>query len=226
MKQIKTSINIIFHSIHGHGYQVATAMAEGMDDVDGVEVGVYRVPETLTASVLEEMKAQRGQALLQDVPMASLEELRSPQGIVLGAPTYFGSPSAQLVAFLHGAGKEWAEGLLVGKMGSAFTTTAEQNGGAETTLQHLTDFFFHQGMIAMSLPTALTYPELHVDDKLVGGYAYGASMITGGNDDRDICPEEEAIARFQGQVMAQNTRDLHLGRIIRREQSEGKQEFF
>lgn len=38
-------INMIFHSIHGHIYKMAEAIAEGAREVEGAEVGIYQVPE-------------------------------------------------------------------------------------------------------------------------------------------------------------------------------------
>ncbi|WP_243684718.1 flavodoxin domain-containing protein [Methanosarcina barkeri] len=46
-------VNVIFHSIHGHTYKMAEAIAEGAREVEGAEVGIYQVPETLPYEVLE-----------------------------------------------------------------------------------------------------------------------------------------------------------------------------
>ena len=100
----------------------------------------------------------------------------------------------------------------MGKVGTSFTTASEQNGGAETCLHTLNDFFYHQGMLIVPMPTALNVHEMHEEQIPVGGYAYGASMITGGLNDRDITDQEAAIARLQGRQIAGVVRDLLRGR--------------
>ena len=207
-------LNIVFHSIHGHGYQMAQATASGAREIDGVEVGVYRVKETLDQEILDRLDAQEYLDTFAHLPVADMDTLETADAIILGAPTYFGAPSAQMFAYLNAAGEGWAEGKLVGKIGAAFTTSAEQNGGAETCLSHLHTFFMHQGMITVSVPTPLNMPEMHIEDKPVGGYPYGASMITGGLDDRDLSLEEEAIARLQGRTVAGVLRDITRGRSL------------
>jgi len=205
-------LSIIFHSIHGHGYQMAQAIANGASQIEGVEVQIYRVPETLPEEILRESKALEDVQTFAHIPLATMETLNESDAIILGAPTYFGAPSAQMYAYLNAAGHGWEEGSLVGKIGSAFTTSAEQNGGAETCLQHLITFFFHQGMIVVSVPTALSYPQMHEDQIPVGGYAYGSSMITGGLDDRDLSRQERNSAMLQGKTVAKALREITLGR--------------
>lgn len=205
-------LNIIFHSIHGHCWQLAQSIARGAREIEGVEVGLYRVPETLSEELLEAADPARDREAFAHVPVAGLAALEEADAIVLGAPVYFGAPSAQMFSYLHAAGECWAQGRLVGKIGSCFASAAEQNGGVETSLAHLHTFFYHQGMIAVSVPTPLTMPEMHVDVKPMGGYPYGASTITGGMDDRDPSPEEETIAALQGRTVARTLRELTLGR--------------
>lgn len=207
-------LNIIFHSIHGHGYQVAKAIAEGANEVPDMEIGIYRVKETLGAELLDQLNAKEDLKTFSHLPVADMNTLNNADGIILGAPTYFGAPSAQMYTYLNAAGAEWSEGRLVGKIGSAFTTAAEQNGGAETALNHFHTFFMHQGMIVVSVPTPLTLAEMHVDDKPIGGYPYGASMITGGMDDIDLTPEEKKVAMLQGRTVAKTIREICLGRSM------------
>jgi NAD(P)H dehydrogenase (quinone) len=207
-------LNIVFHSIHAHGYQMAQAISEGAKEVAGVDVGIYRVKETLSDEILDQLKAKEDLASFAHLPEATLDTLKEADGIILGAPTYFGAPSAQMYTYLNSAGEEWVEGKLVGKIGGAFTTSAEQNGGAETCLTHLHTFFMHHGMIVVSVPTPLTLSEMHTTDKPVGGYPYGASMITGGLDDLMLTPEEKKVALLQGRTVAKALREICLGRSM------------
>jgi len=209
-------ISIIFHSLHGHGYRMAREIRQGALEAPDTSVEIYRVRELLSEESLKEIGAWEACREFADLPVADLDALREADGIILGAPTYFGMPSSQMMAFLNEASPLWEKGDLVGKPGSAFTTASEQNGGQETCLHALHTFFFHQGMLALSLPSDLGTAEMHVDTIPVGGYVYGASMITGGMNDREITPEEIRIARLQGRFVAGITRDLVTGRRMNR----------
>lgn len=201
-------INIIFHSIHGHGYEMAKAIKMGAESVEDVQCEIYRVPETNTEEVLESMGATRNIQKFNHIPLADKKSLLEADGIVLGAPTYFGIPSGQMVQYLNQFGDEWVNGALVGKLGSSFTTSSEQNGGAETCLKQLHTFFYHQGMLIVSVPSGLNYPEMHISDKVVGGYCYGASMVTGGLNDFILSEEEKKICMLQGRHMANMVKSI------------------
>lgn len=205
-------VSIIFHSVHAHCYNLAKEIKKGVEQVEGVTAEIYRVPEITSSDIIKAMGAEEKIKTFEDVPVASLKAMTEADGVILGAPTYFGTPSASMSAYLNWFGEQWVKGELVGKVGASFTSASEQNGGAETCLHNLNTFFFHQGMIIVSLPTALCYKQMHVEDKPVGGCSYGASVIAGGMNDNDISAEEAAIARFQGRHVAEIVRDLVKGR--------------
>ena len=86
--------------------------------------------------------------------------------------------------FWDKTGGIWAQGKLVGKVGSAFTSTASQHGGQETTLTSIHTMLFHMGMVVVGVPyscAALT--ELN---EVSGGTPYGATTIAGGDGSRDL----------------------------------------
>ncbi len=103
--------------------------------------------------------------------------------------------------FLGATGGHWVKGSLIGKVGSAFTSTASQHGGQETTLIHMHTFFYHQGMVVAGVP----YPaqELLNPDEITGGTPCGASTIAGPRGERTPTANELAIARFQRRHVAQ-----------------------
>jgi multimeric flavodoxin WrbA len=55
--------------------------------------------------------------------------------------------------FLDQTGGLWANGALVGKVGSAFTCTASQHGGHETTLVSFHMTLLHHGWSLSAFPT-------------------------------------------------------------------------
>ncbi|HTU24360.1 MAG TPA: NAD(P)H:quinone oxidoreductase [Pirellulales bacterium] len=195
------NVQVVFYSTYGHVYALAEAVAEGARSVPGTMVEVLQVAETLPAEVLEKMHAVEARKAFAAVPIADPKRLGEADAIVLGTPTRFGSATAQMRAFLDATGQLWAAGALIGKVGSAFTSTATQHGGQETTLLTLSTFFYHHGMVIVGLPYSV--PELSNVAEVSGGSPYGASTIAGPKGDRRPTANELAAARAQGRHVAQ-----------------------
>lgn len=193
-------VQIVFHSLYGHIYRLAEAIAEGAREVADVEVAVAQVPETLPHEILEKLGAVEAKKAFAHVPTADPHALADADAIILGTPTRFGASTAQMQAFLDATGGLWAKGALIGKVGSAFTSTASQHGGQETTIVHLHTFFYHHGMVVSGVPYAAV--GLSNLDEVTGGSPYGASTIAGPRGDRTPSANELGIARFQGKHVA------------------------
>lgn len=202
MKTVK--VNIIFHSIYGHIYQLALAEAEGAKEA-GAEVKIYQVEELLPPNIIEAMHATEAKKAFAHVPVATLDNLSEADGIIFGTPTRFGMMSAQIKEFLDSTGPLFAKGTLAGKVGSVFTSTQTQHGGQESTILNFHTVLLHHGMILVGVP--YTIPELSYMDKISGGSPYGASTITG-SDGRPISENELKIARAQGKRVAEITKKL------------------
>lgn len=194
-------IQIVFHSLYSHVYQLAEAIAEGAKGIKDSEVTVCQVPETLSADILAKMGATDAKKAFAHIPVADPHQLADADAIILGSPTRYGAATAQMQAFLDATGGLWSKGALIGKAGSAFTSTASQHGGQETTLVHMHTFFYHQGMVVVGVPYSAK--ELVNLDEISGGSPYGASTIAGPRGERTPTANELAIARFQGQHVAQ-----------------------
>ena len=189
-------VQIIFYSTYGHVWKLAEAIAEGAREVSGADVRLMRIEETLPVGVLEKMGAVEAQKAFAHVPIANPRELDQADAIFLGSPTRYGSATAQMRAFIDNTGGLWGSHALVGKVGSAFTSTASQHGGQETTLQNFHNFFFHMGMVVTGVP--YTSSELVNMDELSGGTPYGSSTVAGPRGERQPSANELAIARAQG----------------------------
>ena len=103
---------------------------------------------------------------------------------------------SQMQAFSDATGGLWGTGALIGKVGSAFTSTASQHGGQETTLTSMATFFYHQGMVIAGVPYSSA--ELVIMSEMSGGTPYGATTIAGPKGERQPSENELAIARAQG----------------------------
>ena len=198
---MSAKVQVIFYSTYGHVYHLAEAVAEGARAVAGSDVQVLQVAETLPADVLEKMGATEARKAFAHVRVADPRRLAEADGIILGTLTRYGAATAQMRAFLDNTGGLWVSGALIGKVGSAFTSTASQHGGQETTLLTLSTFFFHMGMLIAGVP--YSSQELFELGEVSGGTPYGASTIAGPRGERQPTENELAIARAQGRHVAQ-----------------------
>src|SRR3954470_7376906 len=147
-------VQIVFYSLYGHMWKMAEAIAEGARQVPGADVQLLQVAETLPDEVLAKMGAVDAKKAFAHVPVADPRRLAEADAIILGSGTRFGGATAQMRAFIDNTGPLWMSGALIGKVGSAFTSTASQHGGQETTLFNFHNFFFHQGMTLVGVPYA------------------------------------------------------------------------
>jgi NAD(P)H dehydrogenase (quinone) len=196
-------ILVLYYSSYGHVEQMAYAQAEGARRVAGTEATVKRVPEL----VPPDLAKASGFRLDQPAPIATPEEVEHYDAIVFGTPTRFGNMAAQMRNFLDQTGTLWVRGALVGKIGSAFCSTASQHGGQETTLTSFHSTLLHHGMIIVGLP--YTFKDLTTMREVAGGTPYGASSITGaGHELRMPSALELEMCRFQGEHVAGIARRL------------------
>ena len=193
-------ILIVYYSTYGHVHKMAEAVAEGARKIEGAEAVMRRVPETLPKEVLEKMGAVDAQQKMAQVPICSVEELASADAVIFGTPTRFGNMCGQMRQFLDATGQLWAQGALVGKVGSVFTSSATQHGGQESTLLSFHITLLHHGFVIVGLPYAFQ-GQMRIDE-ITGGSPYGASTIAGGSGERMPSENELDAARFQGKHVA------------------------
>lgn len=198
---MSTKIKVIFHSVYGHVYKLAEAVAEGARSVPGVEVELLQVQETLPADVIEKMGATEAKKAFAHIPVADPKKLAEADGVLFGSGTRYGSASASMQAFFDATGGLWMKGALVGKAGGVFVSTGTQHGGQETTIINMQTFLFHQGLVVVGVPYAAQ--ELTNMDEITGGSPYGAGTLAGSDGSRQPSANELAIARFQGKHTAQ-----------------------
>jgi NAD(P)H dehydrogenase (quinone) len=192
---------VLYYSLYGHIYAMADAVAKGAREVKGTDVLMRRVPETLPREIIEKMGAGKSQDSQSAIPVITLDELASADAIVVGTPTRYGNPVAQISQFFDSTGQLWAKGALVGKVGSAFPASATQHGGNEATILSVHKTLLHHGMIIVGLPYA--FAGQMILSEISGCSPYGATTITGGDGSRMPSENELAGARFQGKHVAE-----------------------
>ncbi|RZZ90492.1 NAD(P)H:quinone oxidoreductase [Pseudoxanthomonas winnipegensis] len=193
---------VLYYSAYGHVEAMAQAVAEGARSA-GAQVDIKRVPEL----VPEEVAKASHYKLDQAAPIARIDELADYDAIVIGVGTRFGRMASQMANFLDQAGGLWAKGALHGKVGAAFTSTATQHGGQETTLFSIITNLLHFGMVVVGLDYG--FKEMMTLDEVAGGAPYGATTLAGGDGARQPSKIDLDGARYQGQRVAQTAIKLH-----------------
>ena len=189
-------ILVLYYSTWGHIETMAYAVAEGVREAR-VEVVVKRVPELVPDAVARAAHYK----LDQDAPIATVDELPDYDAIIFGTPTRYGNMTAQMKNFIDQTGALWAQGKLVGKVGSVFTSSATQHGGQESTILTFMPVLLHLGMVLVGLPYAFQ-GQMGVEE-IKGGSPYGASTIAGGDGSRRPSAIELEGARYQGRHVAE-----------------------
>ena len=197
---------VVYYSMYGHIFSLAQAIVEGVRQVEGAEVELRRVPETLSDEILGRMGALEAQKAQAHVPVCTVEELGAADAVIFGTPTRFGNMCGQMRQFLDATGGLWMKGTLVGKAGSVFTSSGTQHGGQESTILSFHTTLLHQGMVIVGLPYA--FQGQMTMDAISGGSPYGATTIAGGDGSRMPSENELAGARFQGEFVAKIARKL------------------
>jgi NAD(P)H dehydrogenase (quinone) len=191
-----TKVLVLYYSSYGHIETMADAVAEGVRAA-GAEVDVKRVPEL----VPEEVARASHYKLDQAAPIAKPADPVEYDAIVVGTGTRYGRMTSQMANFWDQTGGLWAQGKLIGKVGAAFTSTASQHGGQETTLMGIHTNLLHQGMVIAGLPYSFQ-GQMRLDE-VTGGSPYGATTIAAGDGSRQPTETELEGARFLGRHVAQ-----------------------
>ena len=124
-----SKIAIIYHSTYGHTKLQAEAVLRGAQGVPSITALLYTTEEAA----------------------ARLDELDAADAIVLGCPTYMGSMSAGMKAFIEAAAKKWFTLAWKDKVAGAFTNSSSFSGDKLNTLVGLVINAMQHGMIFVGL---------------------------------------------------------------------------
>ncbi|VVS98344.1 putative conserved flavoprotein [Sphingomonas sp. EC-HK361] len=197
-----TKVLVLYYSSYGHIEQMADAVAEGAR-AGGAEVDIRRVAETAPKEVIEaaHFKTDTAHPLIEGP-----DALANYDAIIVGAPTRYGRMPSQMAAFWDMTGGVWMRGGLIGKVGGAFTSTASQHGGQETTLFSIITNLLHHGLTIVGLDYGFQ-GQMGVDE-VRGGSPYGATTIADSDGSRQPHAEELEAARYQGKRIAETAAKL------------------
>ena len=199
---------VVYYSTYGNVYKMANLVAEGVGQVPGAEAVVRTVPELIPQSVIEsrpDMKA--GRDAQKQVPLVSKSDWESADAIAFGTPTRFGNVSAQLKNEIDQLSSLWLKGAFEGKPAGVFVSTGSLHGGQETTALTLMAPLLHLGCVLVGVP----YSNQELFTTTGGGSPYGPGHVAGGDNQRDIDPQEAALCRALGKRLAEIGAKLSAG---------------
>jgi NAD(P)H dehydrogenase (quinone) len=195
-------ILIPFYSRTGTVQRLAEAVAEGAR-AEAAEVRLRRARELVSPEIVASVPGwkEAADAMNTRYEAPTADDALWADAIVFGTPTRFGSVASELKAYIDSLGAVWAQGKLVGKVGSAFAGSSQQHGGNESTIISLYNPMAHLGLVIV--------PTGYGDGVMFAGAGspYGASVVSG-NPPAGPSEAELAVGRFQGKRVAQIARKL------------------
>lgn len=187
-----TKVAVIYYSSTGNVHKLAEAAAQAAEK-EGAEVRLRRVAELAPQEIIDTMPewAEHRRATAH-IPEANLDDLEWADALIFGTPTRFGTPSAQLKQFIDTTGGLWAQGKLVNKVMSSFTSTSQTHGGQESTILALNNTFYHWGGIIV--PTGWADP---IQFSPANGNPYGTSSVS---QNQPATVHEDNLAAVEAQA--------------------------
>ncbi len=190
-------ILILYFSRNGTTADMANHIARGVALVDGVEAVLRTVPNvSMVCEKTAESIPEHG-ALY-----ATLDDLKSCDGLALGSPTHFGNMAAPLKYFIDSTTEIWFSGALSGKPAGVFTSTGSLHGGQESTLLSMMLPLLHHGMLILGLPS--TEHALH--ETTTGGTPYGPSHVS--TNHAGLSDHEKTLCKALGARLAKTALQL------------------
>ncbi|MGF6596583.1 NAD(P)H dehydrogenase (quinone) [Paraburkholderia sp. GAS448] len=145
-----SKIVIVYHSGYGHTKKLAEAVLAGTLDA-GADARLIAVG---------------------DLDDAGWAELNAADGIIFGAPTYMGGPSADFKKFADASSKQWFTQDWKDKVAAGFTNSASMNGDKFSTIQYFVTLAMQHSMIwaGTGMMPANTRAATRNDLNYVGGF--------------------------------------------------------
>jgi len=130
-EKVMARILVTFHSRGGNTRKMAELIAQGAEGVDGAEVTLKAVADV------------------------QAKDLTDYDAIVIGSPTYYGLPAAEVKKLIDESVA--FHGQLEGKVGGAFSSSANVGGGNETTIMAIIQALLIHGMVVQGTSTGDHY---------------------------------------------------------------------
>ena len=181
------NILIVYYSRNGSTEKMANQIARGVESIAGMDAVLRTVPKISTVCEQTESSIPETGA-----PYATLNDLKTCDGLALGSPTHFGNMAGELKHFIDQTTEIWFPGTLSGKPAGVFTSTSGMHSGHESTLLSMMLPLMHHGMLIMSVASN----EIALKETQTGGTPYGPSHLS--SSVNDLSSDEKAICRALG----------------------------
>ncbi len=201
------NVLICYYSTYGNVYKMAQLVGEGVSQVPGAVPVIRTVPELIPAEVIaKKPEMQAGRELQKDVPLVTMDDFANAGAVAFGTPTRFGNVSSQLKNQIDQLTSLWLKGAFEGKPAGVFVSTGSLHGGQETTCLTMMAPLLHLGFVVVGVP----YSNQELFTTTGGGSPYGAGHLAGGDNQREIDANEEALCRALGKRLAEIGLKLHV----------------
>jgi len=137
--------------------------------------------EKMAEKIREVMSKEGLEVDLKKVENTAVNELLNYDCIIIGSPTYYGSMAWQVKKLLDESVK--FHGKLKGKVGGAFSSSANIGGGNETTILNILNALLIHGMVVQGDPKGDHYGPVSIGApdqralKCCVGYAQNLSSL-------------------------------------------------
>ena len=138
---------VLYYSRGGATAKMAQTIAQGIEQVQGIEARLRTVPAISANSEASESSIPEDGAIY-----CTEDDLKHCSGLVMGSPTRFGNMAAALKYFIDSTSNLWMTGKLINKPAGVFTSTSSLHGGQETTLMSMALPLIHHGMVFCGIP--------------------------------------------------------------------------
>ncbi|MCD6459191.1 flavodoxin domain-containing protein [bacterium] len=101
------------------------------------------------------------EAELKQVADVNVDEIIEYDAIVMGSPTYYGAPAYQIRKLIDESVK--FHGKLAGKIGGAFSSSANIGGGNETTILNIINAWLVHGMVVIGISSGDHYGPVSIN---------------------------------------------------------------
>ncbi|ALR29580.1 repressor [Chryseobacterium sp. IHB B 17019] len=184
--QQKTNILVLIHSDEGGTYEMAKEIAKGIESNGTSKAFIKKV------TINDNPK-------LKSIPVASVNEMTSYDGIAFGSPVYFGNISTSMSEFISKTTAIWSQHGLEGMPATVFMS-AGSGAGRELALQSFWNMLAVHGMILVSNGIR-GYENI---DKTIpqGNTVLGTTSLASLKNIERPTPDERYLAELQGKNFA------------------------
>lgn len=201
-----TMISIIFSSETNHTRRMAEAVLGGCRKEEGVVSELFEILD----------KDFYGSRWSNDAILSTLDQ---SDAIIMGSPTYMGTVSTKIKAFMEATVSRYVTAAWDEKLAAGFTVSGGQAGDKFNTLSTMATFAMQQNMIWVGLGCNKFNQAASINED---GHYYGATGVAQPDDDPHVKPDQVELdsGRFLGERVARISLRHKLNKKISREVGE------